>query len=371
MVHNKSNVDRTLVLRICDERLQARIREKMAALEEEETEKANSTAENSNIGSIQHGNFPQHQLGSTITATNPKLENKILDLAGVTIEPAPIQSFSDTSDATLWNFHCDGATYPARLTNLPCPVELHKTHDHAMYYKCADVAQMLIVYEDMTAMEEAETTPKYKNEKFPSYYHSGLTPPTSRIVEKRFAQRTHSPVPPPLDEIKKVEEELKALMDTISMKDTTKQKKNSKPTSNAIIEEVEEVVVQYEPWMDDNGNKPDGIQFDEKDEICLQHPEVWLDPEDMREETGSSTAVMAPDAQKFGMDETKKKKKKSKKKKDSVATNASETEQNHSQSVAGETHHLDLVDLNMETLEMEDFDDFGLDFEGLDNDNFM
>ena len=42
-----------------------------------------------------------------------------------------------------------------RLVNLPCPVELQKTHDHAMYFKCADVAQMLIVYEDTMALDEA------------------------------------------------------------------------------------------------------------------------------------------------------------------------------------------------------------------------
>ena len=36
------------------------------------------------------------------------------------------------------------------------PVEVHKTHDHANYHKAADVGQMLIVYEDDYAMEEAE-----------------------------------------------------------------------------------------------------------------------------------------------------------------------------------------------------------------------
>ena len=62
------------------------------------------------------------------------------DLDGVTCEP--------TSDgSTKWTFHCDGASYPSRLVNLPCPVEIHKTHDRAMYYKCSDVAQLLIVYD--------------------------------------------------------------------------------------------------------------------------------------------------------------------------------------------------------------------------------
>eukprot|EP01083_Nonionella_stella_P214143 771776_1 len=136
MPKNKLNIDRTLILRICDERLQAHLREKMAAVEEEALK---SAAANSNLNN-QRSNFSQHQLGSSIGKSNQ--ENKVLDLDGVTCEPA-IQGSSSTTDATLWNFVCDGATYPARLTNLPCPVELHKTHDHAMYYKCTDVAQML------------------------------------------------------------------------------------------------------------------------------------------------------------------------------------------------------------------------------------
>ena len=87
--------------------------------------------------------------------------------------------------------------------------------------------------------------PKYKMDGFPSYFHSGLTPPTSRIVEKkRFKEsRVHEAILPPVDDF-------------------------------------EECVVQYEPWMDDHGNRPKGIQFDENDDICKEHPEVWLDPEE-------------------------------------------------------------------------------------------
>ena len=134
--------DRTLILRILVPGLETRLRDKMKEMEE--------------------------------TATTEKREaNSVLDLEGITCEP--------TSEAsTLWHFHCDGMSYPARLVNLPCPVELHKTHDHAMYYKCSDVAQMLIVYEDSVALDEADGYPKTVG--FPSYYHSGLTPPMKQVV---------------------------------------------------------------------------------------------------------------------------------------------------------------------------------------------
>jgi TAFII55 protein conserved region len=102
---------------------------------------------------------------STTSIHNNSNNNKetLLDLEGVMCEP--------TQDgSTLWNFHCDGATYPARLVNLPCPVEIHKTHDHAMYYKSCDIAQMLIVYEDSMALDEADACPR--TDGYPSYYHS-------------------------------------------------------------------------------------------------------------------------------------------------------------------------------------------------------
>ena len=310
MVKKNLNIDRTLVLRICDERLQARIQEKMAELEDEVSKSSSSSnvnASNTNNPS----NFPQHELGSSgAISSSQKQESKILDLAGVSIEPA-IQGLSSSTDETLWSFHCDGATYPARLTNLPCPVELHKTHDHALYYKSADVAQMLIVYEDLTALEEAESMPRYKIDGFPTYFHSGLTPPTSRIVEKRFKERVHAAIPPPVDEIREVERELIKMMESMSTKEVVSRnspkKKTHRTPTNKIIEEVEEVVVQYEPWMDDYGNKPDGIEFDESDDICKQHPELWLDPDDLRND---ETEII--------QDSTTKKKKSKKKKKEGL-----------------------------------------------------
>ena len=330
MGRKKLNFERTLVLRIYDERLQARIREKMAAVEDEsnkETASKLNQQQQQSRGLSQH-HFAQHRLGSSNSnsggagtgGTASSQESKLFDLPGVNIEPA-IQygnsGLTSTNDPTLWKFICDGATYPARLTNLPCPVELHKTHDHAMYYKCIDVGQMLIVYEDMTALEEAESMPGFKIDGFPGYYHSGLTPPTSRIVRKRFKERfesrvmggmmsagtsssgssssssthnRHRPQHPTYEEVQQVEQEIKKLMDSISSKDAAgKTKKNPKPVLNKVLEEVDDVVVQYEPWMDDYGRQPDGIEFDETDDIVRAHPELWLHPSEIKDDSVTTT----------------------------------------------------------------------------------
>lgn len=207
-----------------------------------------------------------------------------------------------------------GPALVARLVNLPCPVELHKTHDHAMYYKCGDVAQLLVVYEDEMALEEAESTPGYKNDDYPSYYPSGLTPPMKRVVERRFAAREHKAVPPPRTEVGEIEQEVKAMIDRISDSTKTKGKaKISATQATKVLEEVEEDIVEYEPWMDDHGRMPAGIEFDGDDPRCTKHPELWLAPSEIKEilrEEKEREEKKAKAASKKKEEKEKKKKKK-------------------------------------------------------------
>lgn len=239
--------DRTLILRILVPGLEARLRDKMKETEEEQGK------------------------------NNAVVKERILDLDGVACEPTPARNH------TLWSFHCDGATYPAKLVNLPCPVELHKTHDHAAYYKSADIAQMLIVYEDEMALEEADEKP---TEGFPSYYHSGLTPPLKRVVERRFAAREHAAAAPPRSAVMDVEGEVVKLMEQIANSEKAASKRSKVPqltSANKIFEEVVDEVVEYEPWMNDFGRQSAGVEFDADDQQCSLHPEVWLSPATIRQ----------------------------------------------------------------------------------------
>lgn len=279
--------DRTLILRILVPGLETRLRDKMKEVEEEAAERT-TTAAGSSSGSKESGN--------------------ILDLEGVACEP--------TKDAcTLFNFICDGRTYPARLVNLPCPVELHKTHDHAMYYKSCDVAQMLIVYEDSMALDEADAY--LKTEGFPSYYHSGLTPPMRRVVEKRFKKTEHAVVPPPRMEVNDVEAELLELMCKISKEGAKRNKVPSLASAqhaNKVLEEVVDEIVQYEEWMDDYGRQPSGVEFDANDTEAIRHPELWLSPEKIEEIDQEERVRQQEQARKKEAAQAKKEKKKKKKK---------------------------------------------------------
>jgi transcription initiation factor TFIID subunit 7 len=271
--------DRTLILRVLVPGLETRLRDKMKEMHEaaaSTTTADKSGTSNSNTTSTSTSNNKNTSSNSNSGGTNSNSTKDIcLDLEGVTCEPTAAR------DRTLWNFHCDGASYPARLVNLPCPVELHKTHDHAAYYKSADIAQMLIVYEDDMALEEAE---EKAVEGFPSYYHSGLTPAMKRVVERRFTAREHSAAPPPRAAVADIEAELLELMEKIAKDE--KSKRNRVPllsTANKILEEVQEEIVDYEPWMDDYGRQPNGITFDADDALTSLHPDVWLNPEVIRE----------------------------------------------------------------------------------------
>ncbi|VEU44716.1 unnamed protein product [Pseudo-nitzschia multistriata] len=245
--------------------------------------------------------------GRTSSSSGNHNKEILLDLDGVACEPT-----KDSS--TLWNFHCDGATYPARLVNLPCPVELHKTHDHAMYYKCCDIAQMLIVYEDSMALDDADAYPKKTG--YPSYYHSGITLPMKQVVERRFGQRDHQPgIKFPRNEVSDVERELHELMCKIS-KEGGKGRKLKIPSlanQNKVLQEVEEeVVIDYEPWMED------GIEFEATDQIASLHPEIWLSPEKIKE-IKQKEEEKEEEERKKRQKEREKKEKKKKKKEQKVA----------------------------------------------------
>ena len=158
------------------------------------------------------------------------------------------------------------------------PVEVHKTVDHASYHKSADIGQMLLVYEDEYAMQEAEASEK-PVEGFPSYYHSGLTPPMKQVVRRRFLSRMEErdvkPVPPKRSDVQSVEHELKKLIEKLSEKKAGGKAKTKPTTKDRVIEEIEEEIVDYEPWMGEGGI------FTLED--AKHHPEWWLSKLEIKE----------------------------------------------------------------------------------------
>lgn len=97
--------DNTLVLRVLVPGLHTSLNDKINAKKESEPLASPPSSGVPSGGSSSGGS----RLGA----------DQILNLDGVTCIPS-------NKGSTLWHFRCDGATYPARLVNLPCPVEVHK-----------------------------------------------------------------------------------------------------------------------------------------------------------------------------------------------------------------------------------------------------
>ena len=305
--------DRTLVLRVLVPGLHTQLSDKLLAKQEGADSTSSSNDNTSNNPSASSG-------GNNNSSSSSSAADQILNLEGVTCLPS-------SAGSTLWHFRCDGATYPARLVNLPCPVEVHKTHDHATYHKSADIGQMLIVYEDEYAMEEAENEKGYKIEGFPSYYHSGLSPPLKRVVQRRFRarfeERESKAIPPPHKEVSEVEKEIQGLIAKLSSKPgklkgrgrgggssaaaAAAASSSTVTTKEKVIEEVEDEIVDYEPWMES------GKIYTIED--AKKHPEWWLTKDEMKEIETAKKAEEDEKQRKAEKAQEKKKRKEEKKKK--------------------------------------------------------
>jgi len=302
--------DRTLVLRVLVPGLHTQLSDKLLAKQEV----ADSSSSSNNNPSSSSSSGGAGSSNNTNNNNSSSAADQILNLEGVACLPS-------SAGSTLWHFRCDGATYPARLVNLPCPVEVHKTHDHATYHKSADIGQMLIVYEDEYAMEEAENEKGYKIEGFPSYYHSGLSPPMKRVVQRRFRarfeERESKAIPPPHKEVSEVEKEIQELITKLSSK-PGKQKGRGRggsaaassstvTTKEKAIEVIEDEIVDYEPWMES------GKIYTIED--AKKHPEWWLTKDEMKEIETAKKAEEDEKQRKAEKAQEKKKRKEEKKKK--------------------------------------------------------
>jgi len=87
----------------------------------------------------------------------------------------------------------DNWFWPAKLVDLPCILETHKTIDRKTFYKTADISQMLLCREDddSQTVEEEDLTKKkdkkeiLKAEKKYQWPH-GITPPLKNARKRRF-----------------------------------------------------------------------------------------------------------------------------------------------------------------------------------------
>ncbi|PKI85119.1 hypothetical protein MVES1_001048 [Malassezia vespertilionis] len=109
-------------------------------------------------------------------------------------------------------FHIGSQLYSAKIVDLPCIIESHKTLDSKQVFKIADISQMLLVQRPLSS--EAEATGSQTNRATGSakfnlddyIYPHGITPPLNWARKRRFRKRIHN------QSIEHVEKEVDTLL---------------------------------------------------------------------------------------------------------------------------------------------------------------
>jgi transcription initiation factor TFIID subunit 7 len=102
------------------------------------------------------------------------------------------------ADNKHFTFKQGGREYFAKIAQLPCILETHKTYDDNLFYKSGEIGQIFIVTDNEEEKKEIEECNDVPN---------GITPPTTNIVKRTF-EKTKSQTPYPKNEVARVEESL-------------------------------------------------------------------------------------------------------------------------------------------------------------------
>jgi len=102
----------------------------------------------------------------------------------------------------------DGAALSAKLVDLPCIIESHKTVDNKSFYKTADICQMLVCSEDDSMREDEDISPKKESKRF--MWNHGITGPLKNVRKRRFRKTAKKKIV----ESPEIEKEVKRLLRT-------------------------------------------------------------------------------------------------------------------------------------------------------------
>eukprot|EP00057_Strongylocentrotus_purpuratus_P031225 XP_783965.3 PREDICTED: transcription initiation factor TFIID subunit 7 [Strongylocentrotus purpuratus] len=108
--------------------------------------------------------------------------------------------------------HIDDDTFAAKIVDLPCMIESHKTLDKKTFWKTADISQMLVCnVEDAPILpdDEVKPGPTKKPEKVDKKFvwKHGVTPPLKNVRKRRFrktAKKKYIEAPDVEEEVKRL-----------------------------------------------------------------------------------------------------------------------------------------------------------------------
>ncbi|KAK3092622.1 hypothetical protein FSP39_005073 [Pinctada imbricata] len=76
--------------------------------------------------------------------------------------------------------------FQAKMVDLPCIIESHKTVDGKTFYKTADICQVLQCKSDDDTSQDENESPKKKEKDKKNLLNHGITPPLKNVRKRRF-----------------------------------------------------------------------------------------------------------------------------------------------------------------------------------------
>lgn len=158
-------------------------------------------------------------------------------------------------------FYIGGQPYAAKIVDLPCIVESHKTLDNKQIFKIADISQMLLVERPVAneseAVEAASSATRDAGQAKAGFnaddyiYPHGITPPMHWARKRRFRKRIHN------RGIDTVEKEVENLLND----DRRAEKVEYEFVDPAEADAIEEEIANTKYEQDDMGPDGDGSQM--------------------------------------------------------------------------------------------------------------
>ncbi|KOS14850.1 transcription initiation factor tfiid 55 kda subunit [Malassezia pachydermatis] len=154
-------------------------------------------------------------------------------------------------------FHIGKQLYAAKLVDLPCIVESHKTLDNKQIFKIADISQMLLIERPIAHESEAiASTSATKNASNDEYiYPHGITPPMTWARKRRFRKRIHN------QSIDTVEKEVEGLLND----DKRAERVEYEFIDPELADQIEQEIAQQKLTAESNALDSDDEKHDDDD----------------------------------------------------------------------------------------------------------
>ena len=161
-------------------------------------------------------------------------------------------------------FHIGQQLYAAKLVDLPCIVESHKTLDNKQIFKIADISQMLLIERPIASEAEAIASGATRSSHDDYIYPHGITPPMQWARKRRFRKRIHD------QSIETVEKEVESLLNDDKRAEKVEYEFVDAHTADLIEQELAQQKLERADDKDDGasqaGGDGDGLDGDALDD---------------------------------------------------------------------------------------------------------